>query len=753
MRLRFLYILSVCWMLAHLLVSCANKGMGPQGGPKDETPPVIKQEQPLNGSVNFAGNQLVITCNEYLQLKDAANQVFVSPPMRRAPIVKAVGKKVTVTFDEPLRDSTTYIIDFGKAICDLNEGNPIDGYSFAFSTGPEIDTLQMSGVLINAEDLNPVQNMMIGIHSDLRDSAFLEKTFVAIAKTDEEGRFTLRNLHAGKYHIYALADVSKDYVYQPGEGLAFLDTIFSPIAIDTIVVEAPNTLPDSLLADSALSEVSDTIAVQVVSETIAAQAEVDTVPSLLIDTVSYADSLAVAADSLMGALDSLQQDTVVRLKKQTRYLPDDIVLRYFTEDKRRMYFVRCLREEAHYFKLLFASPQDTMPRFTDLPPCYIQSSAGMDTLTVWLQDSAYIKQDTIDFTMTYQQTDSVYNIRWKTDSLRAIYRAPRLSAQQIATQEKQRLKDLKEGKVPVLEFKTNASQTFDLFESLRFTFPMPVYGPIGEEPMPEESRDSIADSVADGISVADSPVEVVDSVAYTDSVLVATDSLVAGADSLAAGADSLLENSDSLARAVHGEIHLFRLVPKEMGEGQAPEYDSLPEPYTFQKLDSCGSQYALHADWQPETMYSVELDSAAFTSIYGVSTIEKSLSLKVRSLEDYSTLILKIEPFNPDMMIQVLDSKEQVVRTLRADTAGTRFEYLQPESYYVRLYEDLNGDSVWTTGDWLHHLQPEPVYYFSTKVQLKANWDFEETVLWREKGILEQKPTEIRKAIDPSKKK
>lgn len=703
--------------------------MGPQGGPKDETPPEIKLEQPLNGSVNFAGNQLVITCNEYLQLKDAANQVFVSPPMRRAPIVKAVGKKVTVTFDEPLRDSTTYIIDFGQAICDLNEGNPIDGYSFAFSTGPEIDTLQMSGVLINAEDLNPVQNMMIGIHSDLRDSAFLEKTFVAIAKTDEEGRFTLRNLHAGKYHIYALADVSKDYVYQPGEGLAFLDTIFSPIAIDTMVVEAPKAMSDSLLSDTTLSAVSDTI----------------TAPAEM-DAVDLYDSLAVVADSLIGVVDSLQPDTVARFKKQTRYLPDDIVLRYFTEDKRRMYFVRCLREEAHYFKLLFASPQDTMPQFANLPPCYIQSSAGMDTLTVWLQDSAYIKQDTIDFTMTYQQTDSVYNIRWKTDSLRAIYRAPRLSAQQIATQEKQRQKDLKEGKVPILDFKTNASQTFDLFESLRFTFPLPVYAPIAEGSMRDELRNRIEGSMTDRILAADSVIEVIDSLTSRDSVLV-------GIDSLTVAADSLVEISDSSVRMVHGDIHLFRLAPKEIGEGQAPLYDSLPEPYTFHKLDSCGSQYSLRADWQPEATYTVELDSAAFTSIYGVSSAKKSVQLKVRSLEEYSTLILKIEPFIPDMMIQVLDSKEQVVKTLRADTAGARFEYLQPESYYIRLYEDVNGDSIWTTGDWLHHQQPEPVYYFPGKVQLKANWEFEETVLWREKDILEQKPTEIRKAFDPLKKK
>ena len=188
------------WMVlaALCLRACANKGIGPQGGPKDTTPPEILNVTPANGSVNFSGNTIVIQCNEYLQMKDAANQVLMSPPQRRAPIVKALGKKVVVTFEEPLRDSTTYLIDFGKSICDLNEGNPIESYAYAFSTGSEIDTLQMSGVLVHAENLNPMSDVLIGLHDDLRDSAFLNKVFVSIARTDEKRHFTLRNLHAGK---------------------------------------------------------------------------------------------------------------------------------------------------------------------------------------------------------------------------------------------------------------------------------------------------------------------------------------------------------------------------------------------------------------------------------------------------------------------------------------------------------------------------------------------------------------------------
>ena len=681
MRLRKYYIYLWMVLAALCLRACANKGMGPQGGPKDTMPPDILNVTPANGSVNFSGNTIVIQCNEYLQMKDAANQVLMSPPQRRTPTVKALGKKVVVTFEEPLRDSTTYLIDFGKSICDLNEGNPIESYAYAFSTGPQIDTLQMSGVLINAENLNPISDMLIGIHDDLRDSAFLNKVFVSIARTDEKGHFTLRNLHAGKYHIYALNDISKDYVYQPGEGLAFSDSLFIPIAIDTFVIDVPEQKTDSLPLDSLPQ---DSAAIRLPADTLPAKNDSLPAQSNAIAIVLPADSSVASVDSSAIVLpadsvlpDSLQADTVVQLKKITRYEPSNILLRYFEENKRKMYFVRCLREEPHFFRLLFASPQDSMPRFDSLPPSYIQSSQGMDTITVWLQDSAYIKQDTIEFGMTYQLTDSVYNIRWQTDTIAAIYRAPKLTAQQEAARKREKEKAPK----PVLEIKNNASSSFDIYQPLKLTFAWP------------------------------------------------------------------LEKWES------DSLRLWHLLPLAEGSDPNAERQKDTVDFEFVKLDSCGSQFAIKVAWEAGQQYELEIDSAAFTSIYGVSSDKQVLKLGIKSLDEYATLIMKIQPFNPNMMIQVLSEKDEPVRTLRAQVEGTRFEYLKPESFYVRIYEDLNGDSVWTTGDWLKHRQPEPVYYFDRKLTLKANWDFEETFNYLEKAVLEQKPQELRKDAGGKKNK
>ena len=446
--------------------ACANRGVGPQGGPKDETPPKVVKEIPENGTVNYHDKRIEISFDEYLQLNDVVNQVLISPPQQRPPEVRAVGKKVTVTFDGELSDSTTYTIDFGEAICDNNERNPLKGYTFAFATGPEIDTLQISGLVINAENLNPVANIYAGIHRNLADSAFEKEPFTRIARTNEKGEFTIQNVHRGLYRLYALDDISRDYVYQPGEGLAMHDSLLAP----TVRHEGR------------------------------------------VDTVFVADSIVATLDSLQR--DSLPHDTLGRYWERIEsktvpvFEPKDILLMYFKEDKVRHYFVRCLREEQHCFTLLFSAPQDSMPTIMPLLPtdtlrqdslplaadslavdsvpsasadslvadsiiwtdfAVIQPSAHLDTITVWLTDSSVISRDTIAFTMTYMASDSVLNLYPQTDTVLAVYRAPRMSEKAKAAMDKK-----KETEVRRLNMRHNASGLFDIYDSLRISSPTPL---------------------------------------------------------------------------------------------------------------------------------------------------------------------------------------------------------------------------------------------------------------------------------------
>jgi hypothetical protein len=137
-------------MLMLLLASCANRGQGPQGGPRDTIPPVVVKENPINGMLAFRGKKIEVTFDEYIQLDDVQNKVLLSPPQQTPPEVKAIGKTLSIVFQEDLLDSTTYTLDFSSAICDYNEKTPLEGYVFAFSTGDHIDSLAISGCVYDA---------------------------------------------------------------------------------------------------------------------------------------------------------------------------------------------------------------------------------------------------------------------------------------------------------------------------------------------------------------------------------------------------------------------------------------------------------------------------------------------------------------------------------------------------------------------------------------------------------------------------
>ena len=607
--------------------SCDNRGIGPQGGPKDTIPPRMVKEQPLNQSVNFHGKKIEITFNEYLQLDNIQQNLLVSPPQQVSPIVKAVGKKVTVEMQEDLIDSTTYTLDFGNAICDYTEKNPMRGYVFAFSTGDRIDSMEVYGRVANAEDLNPVSGLMVGLQANLHDSAFSTLPFTRVARSDSLGEFGIQNLRNGVYRLYALQDQSRDFLYQPGEGLAFSDSLVIPEYETEIVF------------DTIWKNIADTI------------------------------------DSLSSVR---QIDTILTI--QNAYVgPADLMLWFFREDKQRHYFQRVYRDEPHIIKLQFSAPQDSLPLLRALPPSamdstradslwtdpwaytLLQANPTRDTLVYWLTDSIAIRQDSIFLEMTYLKSDSLYNLVPATDTVSAIYRAPRMTQKAKEAQEKK----ARERK---LDLKSNAKDKFEVYDTLCIVAAFPI--------------DSI----------------------YTDSI-------------------RLYEKQDTLL---------------------------IDKPFTLRQKDVMSFQ--IIAPLQQGKQYELHLDSAAVRDIYGVASDKKKFTLRLKTAEDYSTLLILLPNYDPRIRLQLLSEKDQPVRELPAREEGTKFEYLTPKTYYLRLYFDLNGDGRWTTGDWITKRQPEPVYYFPAKLTLRANWDFEERFDYLARPQLEAKPRELRKDASAAKK-
>lgn len=632
---KILYKHRLAWVVSSLcllLTGCANRGIGPQGGPKDTIPPVVVKETPANGSNHFKDKKIEILFNEYLQLDNVQANLLVSPPQQVPPDVKAQGKKVVITMQEDLIDSTTYTLDFGNSICDYTEKNPIRGYQYAFTTGDRIDSLEVYGQVINAEDLNPISGVLVGLHANLSDSAFSTLPFTRIARTDSLGGFGVRNLRGGQYRLYALQDLSRDYRYQPGEGLAFTDSLVVPeyqveIVRDTI-------WRDTLLVDNQT-----------------------------LDTIT------------MGIVDS------VRIVENTYVGPSDLLLWFFRENKVRHYFQRAYREEQHTIRLVFGAPQDSLPVVRALPPsamdslasdsawinpmqyALLQANPTRDTLVYWLTDSLAIGQDSIFLEMTYLKSDSAYNIVPQTDTISAIYRAPRLTAKAKEAIDKK-------NRERMLELRSNAKSGFEVYDTLHILSPMPI--------------DSI----------------------WADSI-------------------GLYEKVDTVYKSV---------------------------PFTLQPTDSVPLGYLVVARLEQGKSYELRLDSGAVRDVYGVANKAKKFTLQLKTAEDYSTLLIKIPTYDPAIRLQLLDEKDKPVRELPVSPEGTKFEYLTPKAYYLRLYFDLDGNGKWTTGDWATKRQPEPVFYFPAKLTLRANWDFEEIFDYLARPQLDSKPRELIKDAAATKK-
>jgi hypothetical protein len=211
-----------------LVFSCAEP-RAPEGGPQDKQPPRIhsKKYSTPNPSTNFRDNQIILTFDEWIKLQAAYTQVVISPPLEKRPEIKIRNKSVVVKWKEPLKDSTTYIINFGDAVRDITEGNIVPNLKMVFSTGPYLDSLFCSGQIVDAETRSPKEDVWVMLYQNLADSIPKTQKPYYFTKTDKQGNFKLEYLRKGRYRIFALEDKNRDYKYnQNNESIAFLDSSF-----------------------------------------------------------------------------------------------------------------------------------------------------------------------------------------------------------------------------------------------------------------------------------------------------------------------------------------------------------------------------------------------------------------------------------------------------------------------------------------------------------------------------------------------
>jgi hypothetical protein len=211
--------------LLFFVISCANQ-VAPQGGDKDLKPPKIVKSVPENFSTRFDSKKIQITFDEFIQLKDVNSQLIVSPPLSKTPETKIKQKTLIIEFNDTLRQNTTYTMNFGNAIMDNNEGNPLENFQYVFSTGTVLDSLKVSGKVENALDKKTDKGTLVMLYRTNEDSLPFKKHPDYFAKTNDKGLFQITNIAPAEYKIFALKESNADYIFDaPDESIGFSDTL------------------------------------------------------------------------------------------------------------------------------------------------------------------------------------------------------------------------------------------------------------------------------------------------------------------------------------------------------------------------------------------------------------------------------------------------------------------------------------------------------------------------------------------------
>lgn len=212
-------------LLLSLWIGCAQKGVV-TGGPKDTQPPKVVYASDTSGVVNFNKKSITFEFDEYVQVRSFSKNFVSSPPMNNEVTYKQKGKSIIFEINDTLLGNTTYSLYFGDAVVDVNEGNKWKENTFVFSTGNYIDSLSLSGQVVDAFNSSPKEEVMVLLYRQLEDSAVVNTLPTYLTKTDKNGNFNLKYLASGKYRLIALADKNNNYRLDPkAENMAFYPEI------------------------------------------------------------------------------------------------------------------------------------------------------------------------------------------------------------------------------------------------------------------------------------------------------------------------------------------------------------------------------------------------------------------------------------------------------------------------------------------------------------------------------------------------
>ncbi len=398
--------LLVTFLLLILGAAGCAKQSSPEGGPYDMTPPRVVRCTPEMGSTNVSTHRVRITFDEYIQLERGEDKIIYSPPQRIPPKALVNQKQLVVTYQDSLIANTTYTINFNRAIKDYNEGNYIEQYVYAFSTGDYLDTMQVSGQVLDAYTLQPVPRILAGVYNTPLPTDSLDRPMTRMTYTDDKGHFTLQNVRDGDYYAIALVDMDRSYSYNaPNESFAItLDSFRTEVVPRSALMPAKETKETKV---DSLGNVADSLGVR--ADSLIAKEQTPTTAT---------DTTATATDSISPYV----------------YLPNDLVLLLTRPKTHIVRLERLVRRDSMSLMATFTEPIDTLPQIKILSPDYLTTptsyypdlSTDRKSLTYWLSPHDSLARDSVVVAFAYPTTDSIGSPINKLDTM--TLHAPRVQA-------------------------------------------------------------------------------------------------------------------------------------------------------------------------------------------------------------------------------------------------------------------------------------------------------------------------------------
>jgi hypothetical protein len=416
--------------------------------------------------------------------------------------------------------------------------------------------------------------------------------------------------------------------------------------------------------------------------------------------------------------DSIYYDSIV-MTPYTHYYPDNVILTAFESAQQNRYLLKSERPILQQFTIYFTAPSDTLPKLTGLnfdahSAFVVDASQHNDTLHYWIKDSLIYNLDTLEMQIDYFETDTTGNFALTIDTLRLV---SKLSKAKLAKQEEERFEEWAEEYRQKVKRERRAAEKEEKEAAAANDVEEEEAGKVKKESKKKKSKDD-----EDDIVIPPMPEEFLE---YR----------VSNMQGMAPDKNVDFTFSEPLDSVDLSKIRFSMKV------------DTLfqPAPFILRQVPGKIKTYRLYAEWQPDSVYQIELDTAAFVNIYGSRNEARKFGVKIGSLDTYSTLFVQLRNAEPTAIVQLLDGSEKVVKSVKATEGKADFYFITPGTYYLRLFNDTNGNEKWDTGDYDTQLQPEQVFYYPNPLILKAQWDI--TQEWDPSSLplSKQKPARITK--------